>query len=254
MKSHKLLILGIAFTLLLDNTANAESRGILNNKIEQYKPVEISELLPNPVGKDTGNEWVELFNNTGANINLNGWKIKSATKEKQLNSVIAPYSYITISFQLNNTGTTIKILNGNTEVDSVTYGQSLEGKSYSKSLNKWSWTDPTKSKENGKTIELNGLITQEADIDKDYFFYLDDKKIIFVDEDFEFTFIKTILKKGTHVKIIIEEKTSKLKDIQILSKPITKKEEKSINQKTYLIPPFVAIVGIIISLVTKAPS
>ncbi len=38
----------------------------------------INEWLPNPAGADAKGEFVELFNNGGAPVNLNGWKIATA--------------------------------------------------------------------------------------------------------------------------------------------------------------------------------
>ena len=35
--------------------------------------VVINELLPDPKGTDTGNEWVELYNRTGAPVDVSGW-------------------------------------------------------------------------------------------------------------------------------------------------------------------------------------
>lgn len=38
--------------------------------------VSISEFLPNPIGKDTEGEWIELYN-SGPAINLAGWRIEN---------------------------------------------------------------------------------------------------------------------------------------------------------------------------------
>ncbi len=39
--------------------------------------VEISELLPNPAGADTGKEWIEIHNKTSEPISLANWKIQN---------------------------------------------------------------------------------------------------------------------------------------------------------------------------------
>ncbi len=46
---------------------------------EATKPtvVEISELLPNPAGADTGKEWIEIHNKTDKPISLANWKIQN---------------------------------------------------------------------------------------------------------------------------------------------------------------------------------
>jgi hypothetical protein len=42
----------------------------------------INEFVANPDGSDTGKEWVELYNAGGDEQNLDGWKLKAATKLK----------------------------------------------------------------------------------------------------------------------------------------------------------------------------
>jgi hypothetical protein len=49
--------------------ANAQSAGIVINEVEL-----------NPKGKDTGNQWVELYNPTSSSVTLDGYKIKSSFK------------------------------------------------------------------------------------------------------------------------------------------------------------------------------
>lgn len=53
-------------------------------QIKKYpkESVEITRLLPNPSGNDTGEEWIEIRNNSAKEINLKGWKI--ATGQKNL--------------------------------------------------------------------------------------------------------------------------------------------------------------------------
>jgi endonuclease/exonuclease/phosphatase family metal-dependent hydrolase len=38
--------------------------------------VKIAALLPNPEGEDAGNEWVEIVNGTGSEIDLSGWQLR----------------------------------------------------------------------------------------------------------------------------------------------------------------------------------
>ncbi|MEO8065853.1 MAG: lamin tail domain-containing protein [Candidatus Doudnabacteria bacterium] len=78
----------------------------------------ISEFLPNPDGKDDGEEWIELFNKSGADVDLSGWMLDdegsagtvgSSAYKFPANSMIAASGYLVInlppeSFALNNTG------------------------------------------------------------------------------------------------------------------------------------------------------
>ncbi len=52
-------------------------------KVEKFgKPkVHITSLFPNPAGKDTKNEWLEIINKTNKKINLKNWSIASGWKK-----------------------------------------------------------------------------------------------------------------------------------------------------------------------------
>ena len=41
--------------------------------------VVINEFLPNAIGTDSGNEWVELYNYSASPVDLSGWKLQKAT-------------------------------------------------------------------------------------------------------------------------------------------------------------------------------
>lgn len=45
--------------------------------------IQISEILPDPLGKDTEGEWIELWNN-GSETTLSGWTIKTSGKSKYI--------------------------------------------------------------------------------------------------------------------------------------------------------------------------
>ena len=42
----------------------------------------ISEWLPNPAGKDTEGEWVELWNGGPQPVNLHGWVLQGGREKK----------------------------------------------------------------------------------------------------------------------------------------------------------------------------
>lgn len=99
----------------------------------------ISELLPNPEGKDAGREWIELSNATDAAINLSGWQINVGTKKYTLpaGTSIAAHSFLLVgpgqlasltSLQLTNTGGEIVLLSASgVEIDRVQYGEAKDG-------------------------------------------------------------------------------------------------------------------------------
>lgn len=121
----------------------------------------ISEVLPNPLGVDTG-EFIELMNTGDEDVPVKDCTIwTSATRSYKLDSVtIVPRGqYLAINkadskLTLNNGGTTVRLLDvTGEELDRVTYGNAPEGQSWSVFSGKWSWTmQPTLGKQNILTI------------------------------------------------------------------------------------------------------
>ena len=91
--------------------------------------VYISELFPNPAGKDTGNEWIEICNDGVQSQSLIGWKLKDAsTKSFTIStSSIAPQSCVVFGntetkISLNNDKETLSLFDtGGNLVDEVSY-------------------------------------------------------------------------------------------------------------------------------------
>lgn len=100
--------------------------------------VRIISLLPNPKGKDAGNEIVILKNFGQSNVDLQGWKLRDkADNTYSLSGSIPPGQELEIrmlefTMPLNNTGDRIELLStdGNTPVPEVQYHKSdvVEGK------------------------------------------------------------------------------------------------------------------------------
>ncbi len=54
---------------------------IIFNSAVLYSNIVINELYYDPIGSDSGFEWIELYNPTEESINLKGWKIEKAGSE-----------------------------------------------------------------------------------------------------------------------------------------------------------------------------
>ncbi len=96
----------------------------------EEKSIVINELMPNPIGTDTGKEWVELHNPTSFPINLDGWVLKDKTSSYSLNGLsISVEGYLVIfpTISLNNTDETITLTNNAGYEDIVSYTDSIEG-------------------------------------------------------------------------------------------------------------------------------
>ena len=48
---------------------------VQNNPSSSYADIVINEIVTDAVGSDTGNEWIELYNNGASAVNITGWEI-----------------------------------------------------------------------------------------------------------------------------------------------------------------------------------
>jgi uncharacterized protein YuzE len=112
--------------------------------------IRINEILPNPSGDETKNEFVEIFNFSDKEEDLSGWEIKdssfggsyefpSGTKIKSKEYLVFYRS--DFDFALNNSGEKIFLLNPEgKEVDAVSYGTAKESVSYNFDEINWHWS------------------------------------------------------------------------------------------------------------------
>lgn len=97
----------------------------------------INEIMPNPVGTDTGQEWVELANTGQTTLDISTAKVVRGNGSTVItfNAGISlePGAYLKVaSGSLINTGDTLTLFTGTVEIDKVTYdGSGQEG---------WSWS------------------------------------------------------------------------------------------------------------------
>lgn len=94
----------------------------------------ISELLPNPAGKDAGNEWIEVCNNGLQSKSLTGWKLQDASAKKFTiaNTSVVPQSCAVFGntetkISLNNDKEIISLFNMDGVLqDSVSYSGTIK--------------------------------------------------------------------------------------------------------------------------------
>ena len=148
-----------------------------------------NEILPSPEGADAEEEWIELYNQNGFEVDLSGWTIKDTTgsaKTYTLNAKIPANGYLVLSrpetkITLNNTGDGLNLINPNKEiVDSVDFGKASLNQSYSKISSGWVWNSNltlgekniipkekpslVKASEDKKLSEVGPRINKTADI------------------------------------------------------------------------------------------
>jgi len=109
----------------------------------------INEWLPNPAGKDSKNEWVELWNNGKNPVNLSGWKLQNKTGKSVAigNIIIQPDGYAVIHKipALRNTDESIALYDasGLLADRSAFLGTAVQGKSYSRMGSQFMLAIPT---------------------------------------------------------------------------------------------------------------
>ncbi|MBS3117619.1 lamin tail domain-containing protein [Candidatus Woesearchaeota archaeon] len=155
-------------SLLVNGTPGAVNSifntSIASNSSTNYSSLIISEFLANPEGADNApapdGEWVELYNDGPVPINLLGVVLKDSFDTHQLiisdvhvhgSLIISPFSYLVIyrngdgDFSLNNDGLeNVRLFdpNGNL-LDDVSYGDTLEGSSWTFIGNGWVQASPS---------------------------------------------------------------------------------------------------------------
>ena len=146
----------------------------------------INEVIPNPNGHDDaaypGGEWLEVYNNGTADVDLTGWKVTN-TASQTLNfdsTTIVGYQsgnastwtisageYVVIArngisgFYMTNTGMSMTLVdNNNNNLHQATWGSVMSGKSYQQDPNSatanWVQTNnPTPGQVNTATVSSN---------------------------------------------------------------------------------------------------
>ncbi len=130
----------------------------------------ISEFIPNPVGLDEENEWVEIYNAGSDDVNLTGWKLEDASGKNYdfPNQEIKSRNYLVLSrgqtgISLNNNSETLVLIAPDgSEAFKISFtGGSKEGYSFSRfGSNDWRWTDILTP---GKPNEYSGLNKQNSE-------------------------------------------------------------------------------------------
>lgn len=143
---------------------------VSENSEEKLRPfsipkgvVLINEILPNPDGKDTEGEFIELYNTSPETVSLQDWQLRINTKSFAFDThTIEGEEHLAIprtdsKLTLSNSKTfTIELLAPNNEIyDSVTIIGQENHHSFAKHTSTWSWTSTS-------TPGLANIITQEV--------------------------------------------------------------------------------------------
>lgn len=133
------------------SAADAESK----KDYETSDSVSLSELLPDPSGLDSSDEWIEIMN-TGKAISLDGWQLTDETTYYTIQNVsIGTNEHMVFEvgdtkINLNNTGDTIYLIDPFGKVmHGTSYEGAVEGASWMVRDGEWHWSaTPTPGEEN----------------------------------------------------------------------------------------------------------
>lgn len=174
----------------------------------------ISELLPDPEGTDSQDEYIEIYNNGTKEVDLLGWSLSdtSRTYTWAENNIINPHEYLILyitetKISLNNSGETITLKDSQAAIVSqASYTQAQTGYSYNWSNNQWAWSttntpnqsniisgndevaDPIKDQEDflelsiaeakeqekGAKVQIQGVVTVLPSMLGSQYFYIQD--------------------------------------------------------------------------------
>jgi len=216
----------------------------------------LSEIMPNPKGKELDNEWIEIFNASDKDINLGNWYLMDNSKsEKKFifsdKKIIKAKSYLTISRQeskiaLDNNEDHLFLYDFEEELKAeIEYKKSIEGQSYamvniinentaqisSKHLikhalaqdvapeNYWTWVDkPSPGRQNQTFYKFSGKVAEKLD----QYLYLqisNDKKIQVNLENLDINneLSENLLQSGSEIEILAEETDKNLFNLKEFS-------------------------------------
>jgi len=145
----------------------SENDNLAGNSFDYSKNIVISEILPNPKGVDTDDEYVEIFNAGQDSVDLFGWKIGDSSGkcyEFKEETRLKAEEYLVIfrkesGIALNNTSDSVDLYQPLEEkvFKSVTYEKATEGRSYNLILGtkKYVWSESSSPGEAYAEIKLN---------------------------------------------------------------------------------------------------
>jgi PKD repeat protein len=166
--SHKYIDTG-KYTVVIsvsDESQTVEKSFTINVKKSPRPDIEIIKIVPNPAGKDSDGEIIDLKNNSNKEVDLAGWKIATGSGEKMYNHPISgdismgPNETKTITrefskFSLNNKAGKVQLVMPDGKIiDKIEYSKEkiADDEAYAKINGEWQWilSGKEKNSENAK--------------------------------------------------------------------------------------------------------
>lgn len=226
--------------LVIDNNENVQIKSFSG---DIQKSIIISEIMPNPDGPDTDSEWIEITNTGPSSLNLANWALDDGEGGSKPYVITNDMEIAPGETQLfTNTDTKISLANKTDSVrlidpagyllDEISYSDAPSGQSYSLINTEWVWTDsPTPNQVNPVFEEISGIVTEEPNFEKEYFFRIssDDENILtilFNENSVPAPIAKTTFKKGTALQLLVSEKEINVYELiqfEVLKQPTAPK-------------------------------
>lgn len=153
-----------------------KSLSLTIEKKEYPDGIRLNEFLPNPIGPDTTDEFIELYNSGDEDMNLGGWSLDDGAEGSK--PFLIPEQFIIeqdhyavfksaqTNISINNSSETIRLFDPNGELkDGVSFeGQAQEGESYNFLIDEWAWSDsPTPGSANIITRPPEDKVPDDGD-------------------------------------------------------------------------------------------
>ena len=135
--------------------------------------ITINEFLPNPIGKDAGDEenpgeWIEIYNDSNQIVDISGWQLDDEDGGSKPfifpeNTLIAPKGFLVFprqvtSLALNNDGDEVRLLLPTGVVfQKIIYEKTPEGQSSTRTAEGFIWSTPTPGIPNNKPLEPEAI-------------------------------------------------------------------------------------------------
>lgn len=150
-----------------DSLISPGSRNSFPAKVIYSDQIKINEFLPNPVGNDTQNEWIELKNNSNQDADLSNWilddnEVGSKAYVIIPGTIIKAHGYLVLprtqtKLALNNNSDQVRLFSPDNEMkEHVNYANAKEGLGYAIIEGKWIWTNrPTNNSFNLPSVQVS---------------------------------------------------------------------------------------------------
>lgn len=179
-----------------DEEINIEELTNGTNLTSNYNAVRITEVLPNPEGNDSGNEWVEIWNFGEQEVSLEDWVIQVNKKKVTMENIsLKPGNYKAIDLTgVSNSGGTIALYNSaENKVDELVYSDVVEGNSYSLMGDKWIWSEfLSKGSLNPKVEFIQEIVIDHLEVDQ---------KLVFENVEIFYDSLDVLIEQGDMVKV-----------------------------------------------------